>query len=242
MLTTPRLAALALRLLAARAPGLDTSRTLERTVTQLAPCEWTDLPVRYVLNTHWHQDHNGGNHEYVAAFPGVQILATSETKRRMDAMAPAVAEQILADAAKSRSELGRALASGLGRDGQALDEAGRARTRQSLADVARVEDGARHWVYQAPSCTFDDALTLDAEAPCAAGQEASEVPDRAYSRVRVTRCADQASRGAPGVDAHRNRPGRALGATKGRSASSPRLSGAGCRRHDECPLSWAYAG
>src|SRR5262245_22459557 len=208
MPTTSRLAALALLVLAARAPALDTSRTLERTVTQLAPgvweirhadpipgwvhgntlvvigseavlvvdaCniawdaatdiaqirEWTDLPVRWVLNTHWHQDHNGGNHEYAQAFPGVQIVATSETRRRMDASAPTVAAQILADAAKSRSELEQSLASGIGRDGQVLGEAGLARTRQSLADLARVEDGARHWVYTPPNCTFDDALTLD---------------------------------------------------------------------------------
>jgi len=201
-------AALALLLLASPARALDTSRTLERTVTQLAPgvweirhadpvpgwvhgntlvvigtqgvfvvdaCniawdaqtdiaqirEWTDLPVRWVLNTHWHQDHNGGNHEYLQAFPGATILATSETKRRMDATSATVPAQILADAGKSRSELEQALASGIGRDGQVLGEAGVARTRQSLADLARVVDGARHWVYQAPTCTFDDALTLD---------------------------------------------------------------------------------
>src|SRR5262245_43077086 len=209
MSAAARLAALAVALLILPpAAALDTSRTLERTVTQLAPgvweirhadpipgwvhgntlvvigtqavfvvdaCnvawdaqtdiaqirEWTDLPVRWVLNTHWHQDHNGGNHEYVEAFPGAVILATTETKRRMDATSAAVPAQILADAAKSRSELEQALASGIGRDGQVLGDAGVARTRQSLADLARVEDGARHWVYQAPTCTFDDALTLD---------------------------------------------------------------------------------
>jgi glyoxylase-like metal-dependent hydrolase (beta-lactamase superfamily II) len=46
---------------------------------------WTDRPVRYVLNTHWHPDHQRGNSVYVDAFPDVTIVAHRETAKLMAA-------------------------------------------------------------------------------------------------------------------------------------------------------------
>lgn len=46
---------------------------------------WTDRPVRYVLNTHWHPDHQRGNSVYVEAFPDVTIVAHAQTARLMAA-------------------------------------------------------------------------------------------------------------------------------------------------------------
>lgn len=40
----------------------------------------TDKPVRFVVNSHWHPDHNLGNSEYRAAFPGVTIIGTTATR------------------------------------------------------------------------------------------------------------------------------------------------------------------
>lgn len=45
----------------------------------------TAKPVKYLINTHFHGDHTFGNQEYIKAFPGIEIIATTETARVMEA-------------------------------------------------------------------------------------------------------------------------------------------------------------
>jgi glyoxylase-like metal-dependent hydrolase (beta-lactamase superfamily II) len=40
----------------------------------------TPKPVRYIVTTHWHMDHWWGNQEFVAAWPGVTIIAHEFTR------------------------------------------------------------------------------------------------------------------------------------------------------------------
>lgn len=40
----------------------------------------TDKPVRYVINTHWHDDHVMGNVAYREAFPGADFIAHENTR------------------------------------------------------------------------------------------------------------------------------------------------------------------
>jgi len=40
----------------------------------------TSKPVRYVINTHWHDDHLMGNQVYRDAFPGVEFIAHAATR------------------------------------------------------------------------------------------------------------------------------------------------------------------
>jgi glyoxylase-like metal-dependent hydrolase (beta-lactamase superfamily II) len=43
----------------------------------------TDKPVRYLVNSHWHWDHWGGNQVYLAAFPALQIITHQKTRELM---------------------------------------------------------------------------------------------------------------------------------------------------------------
>src|ERR1700678_736098 len=51
--------------------------------------QWTDRPVAFVLNTHFHNDHNFGNRIYMDAFPAVTVIAHVDTKKEMDLFGPA---------------------------------------------------------------------------------------------------------------------------------------------------------
>src|SRR4026208_1145358 len=40
----------------------------------------TTKPVKYVINTHWHDDHIMGNQAYRGAYPGVEFIAHANTR------------------------------------------------------------------------------------------------------------------------------------------------------------------
>src|SRR5262249_51741702 len=54
----------------------------------------TPVPVKYVVNTHWHFDHVVGNGEYVAAFPQVAIVSTPATRAHIEESLPGYAKQL----------------------------------------------------------------------------------------------------------------------------------------------------
>ena len=43
--------------------------------------QWTKLPVKYLVNTHWHYDHTIGNGAYAEAFPILSSWKSSSSAR-----------------------------------------------------------------------------------------------------------------------------------------------------------------
>src|SRR5262249_5823840 len=44
----------------------------------------TKQPVLYVINSHWHWDHWGGNQAFKAAYPKVQIISQEKTRSMLE--------------------------------------------------------------------------------------------------------------------------------------------------------------
>jgi len=58
----------------------------------------TPLPVRFIVNTHWHPDHWLGNGTYKAAWPDAVIISTAGTAERMATKAmPFISAKYVAD-------------------------------------------------------------------------------------------------------------------------------------------------
>ena len=123
--------------------------------------KWTEKPVRYVLNTHWHQDHNAGNKVYMDEFPGITIIAHLETKAMMDATSPGLSANMLKNGVSLRAQLQKQLESGKLEDGTPLTDAQRLDATEKLAQAQQIIEQARKFVYQPPTLTFDRELNID---------------------------------------------------------------------------------
>jgi cyclase len=120
----------------------------------------TPKPVRYVLNSHWHPDHWGGNEMYAKEFPGLEIIANQDTRRLMENTTKVYGKTLEYQSAQANQEIDNDLKSGKNSDGTALSE----KDRKDLQDQRRLshdfmtEYRAMHPVL--PTLAFGDRLTL----------------------------------------------------------------------------------
>jgi cyclase len=119
--------------------------------------QWTDKPVSYLLNTHFHNDHNNGNKTYLDVFPSLAIIAQVETKKDMDLIQPGNIE-------RGAKELAAAIAAykqGKNQDGQPLSEDEKKQVQAALPRLEQREAEFKTLVYQPPTLTFVDSLDID---------------------------------------------------------------------------------
>jgi glyoxylase-like metal-dependent hydrolase (beta-lactamase superfamily II) len=119
--------------------------------------KWTDKPVSFVLNTHFHNDHNLGNRVYMDAFPAVTILAHVETKKEMDRFGPGSRGRLEKETA-SLEEMGD---TGRTRDGRALTVDEKAEVKSALARRTSVLEELKTLAFQSATLTFDHDFSID---------------------------------------------------------------------------------
>jgi glyoxylase-like metal-dependent hydrolase (beta-lactamase superfamily II) len=121
----------------------------------------TPKPVKYVINTHWHDDHIVGNQVYADAFPGVEFIAHAnvraylpttgfENRKKWHEAGLAQFVELLRDHVKKGSNL----------DGEALTDEERA---SYLSDIALGEGYMTvpsSFQPILPTITLEDRLTL----------------------------------------------------------------------------------
>jgi cyclase len=119
--------------------------------------QWTDKPVAFVLNTHFHNDHNLGNRAYMNAFPALTIIAHVETKKSMDMYGPGSLGREL----KSISRLQKMLETGKDPAGTALTEEDRTLLKSIIATREPDIDELKQVQFQSATLTFDHDFSID---------------------------------------------------------------------------------
>ncbi len=117
----------------------------------------TRKPVDYLINTHWHADHQQGNPEYLKAFPDIKIIARKET-----------AEEIMAfenkDLARYRQNLDSLkikVKNGKNGDGKPLAVADLANMKELAAGQDSVENELLNYTPVYPNIIISGGIDLD---------------------------------------------------------------------------------
>src|SRR5215469_12981842 len=119
--------------------------------------QWTTKPVTFLLNTHFHNDHNLGNSLYVDTFPAVTIISHAETKKTMDMFGPGSADR----EERANARIQKYLDSGKGPDGQPLSAEDTEYVKKVLNDRKPYYDEIKKFRYQGPTLTFERDFSID---------------------------------------------------------------------------------
>ena len=119
--------------------------------------QWTNKPVGFLLNTHFHNDHNNGNKAYLDAFPSLAIIAQEQTKRDMDLIQPGNIERTPKQTAATIATLKQ----GKLPNGRALSEDEKKQVQELLPSLEQQEAEFKTMVYQPPTLLFSDKLDID---------------------------------------------------------------------------------
>jgi glyoxylase-like metal-dependent hydrolase (beta-lactamase superfamily II) len=135
---------------------LSTARAIIAEIKKITP-----KPVRTLINSHWHLDHWSGNDAYVKAFPGVQIIATTETRDFMKRMpGKFYAFGLNNSVTRGRASLDSAVRSGKKSDGTRLTAEDRRKQETDIAETADFAAEVASTPRILPTLAYRDSLVL----------------------------------------------------------------------------------
>ena len=118
------------------------------------------LPVKYVVTTHWHDDHIFGNQEYRKAYPGVSFVAHQETRRLMEAKGIEHRDQLITAYGNGLERVTRRLERGTDDSGKAITDQQRAYYAERLPVLKAYYDDFKAVELTLPDSTFTKQVTL----------------------------------------------------------------------------------
>jgi cyclase len=119
--------------------------------------KWTDKPVMFLLNTHWHFDHTLGNATYAAEYPGVQIIAHAHTRQEIAEFNQGAVDRY----PQRRERFKKILESGKDQDGKPITDADRQDYEKSLAGLDGTLAEFKDAKQLAPNVSYDHEMTVD---------------------------------------------------------------------------------
>lgn len=120
----------------------------------------TSKPVRYLVNTHRHHDHVGGNEVWRREFPGLEIVGHAAMSEDLARFGTETMTGWTGWAAEMAVEIPKMLANGIGFSGKPLSDAERASLAADLVAARElVADTSRMHVVT-PTLAITDRLTL----------------------------------------------------------------------------------
>jgi cyclase len=119
--------------------------------------QWTNKPVTFLLNTHWHFDHTMGNATYAAEFPAIQIIAQEATQKTIAEFNQGAADRYPTRETRFR----KVLDSGKLPDGTPLTEADRKDYEHAIAGLTPVVAEFKSTRQLIPNISFERELNID---------------------------------------------------------------------------------